>query len=930
MPFKSENFPRRRAFMMLLRSMILSLALPSISAMAQDAGNGIHVGDAKVYDERELTLMLDSLNQSIQGKNFIDQSKLAAALGNVQGFQNTDTSFSVFANGAVGPQAASVFANNLPASGASAATPPLTATPPSTSPTVSININPAGTATTPTAATTGGPTGFGPSLPTLPTLQAAPNFNPNFGPSGGDLLTDEVNLTYQMFNLSMLLSRSLTDRTYRDPSGTGHSRLHAVVGFDIDIEPDNHAKDAVAVVEVTASMSRCNPNPSTKKDCIKEADRPVVVAMMPEQGSHNAATLTQSANSFGGALAAQVFSAGVSAQKRSQTFYLYRDIDTLAMQEPEADPLSNALHFGWQFRPVLGRHTVDAGLRHMMAVLSLPAVDEAKEQEIKDGLAARYLDIHVKTHWVRYEGSTQTTTMHDGFFKHVPPRVQEFDQATLKVPMTGQYQADLEPHITEIEWLPTDGLNGVAVIKGRNFFLGTTVRIGNKPFTGKNDGLTLKSDTEIELALPLTAAVTGGVLSGRYGDAVPLVKDAFIPYKQQPLLRGIHAYPQGPDGAQIIAKMVILPPDLPGTTKVVCRKNDLGEMLTTDEKGTPLALDDGRPANLASLPQVNPGDIGENPLMLINGVPVTVPPIVEWNRGIVDSCTKEGYPPGSRYLDVTAFVSAKDIMKGSALVTVAFPLRGLDWVSSGFYYQKALNIVRAGSSTNAKLIITSNDPGDCLCDGWSVQLDQCEIPLTPDSGAGPICSAPQKPDPAKPPSAIAPTLRCIDAVGKSKVSLDIDATQLKGYRQLLMVHRPGAVRSTCGKQPAATSSKPVTLAVDDTRLGAIPEAKPKPAQPTVTKGPIPASVQQYSSQTIELDGTDLDQIKTVLFDKTPLKIVNQDSGSLIVSIPPIMTKHPAVHDQIQLIPAEGDPVLVTLDVTANPSAPKLIATTKEK
>ena len=98
MPFKSENFPRRRAFMMLLRSMILSLALPSISAMAQDAGNGIHVGDAKVYDERELTLMLDSLNQSIQGKNFIDQSKLAAALGNVQGFQNTDTSFSVFAN----------------------------------------------------------------------------------------------------------------------------------------------------------------------------------------------------------------------------------------------------------------------------------------------------------------------------------------------------------------------------------------------------------------------------------------------------------------------------------------------------------------------------------------------------------------------------------------------------------------------------------------------------------------------------------------------------------------------------------------------------------------------------------------------------------------------------------------------------------------
>ncbi len=153
----------------------------------------------------------------------------------------------------------------------------------------------------------------------------------------------------------------------------------------------------------------------------------------------------------------------------------------------------------------------------------------------------------------------------------------------------------------------------------------------------------------------------------------------------------------------------------------------------------------------------------------------------------------------------------------------------------------------------------------------------------------------------------------MDAVGGSKLSLDISATQLKDYKQLLLVHRLSQSTAACGVQ---------LTNIDDTRLGAIPDAKPKPPAPSITKGPQPASVQQYSSQTIEIDGTNLDQIKTVLFDKTQLKIVNQDAGSLIISIPRSMTQKPANHDQIQLISDQNDPVLINLDVTANPSAAK--------
>lgn len=133
--------------------------------------------------------------------------------------------------------------------------------------------------------------------------------------------------------------------------------------------------------------------------------------------------------------------------------------------------------------------------------------------------------------------------------------------------------------------------------------------------------------------------------------------------------------------------------------------------------------------------------------------------------------------------------------------------------------------------------------------------------------------------------------------------MDIAAAQIKDYKKLVLVHRGDN-------------------GIDKTRVGTIPDAKYKPPAPKITKGPEPASVQQYSSRTIELDGTDLDQIKKVLFDKTELKIVNQDAESLIISIPRSMTQKPASHDQIQLISDQNDPVLINLDVTANPAAPK--------
>jgi hypothetical protein len=393
--------------------------------------NGIHVGQPKVYDSRELTLILDNLSQQLQNKNFVDPKALAAALGNIQGYQNSDFSFGAFGNGAVGSQAASVFA------GAGAgSTSPANSSGTSTTPTVTINVAPtlnAGTgaaSATPAAATT---TPLGPQAPALSTLQTPPTYTPTFGSNGSDLLSDEVNLTYQLYNVRMLLDRSLTDRLHGKDA-----RLQAVVGFDVDLEPDKDAKNAAAIVEVTAQMSL--PTPASA-NC-DSSGRLSLVALMPEEGSHNAATLSQSAVGLGGAIASSVFSFGVAGQKRSQNFYLYRDMDTISFENPATN--GTPLKFGWQFRPVLGRKSVDPGMRHMLVVVGLPCSDAGSE--------VPKITTHLVTRWERYDSKTQTTSLKRF---HGADKVESDFDAT-DVPPTQSSQDRLKPQISKVTWIPTD------------------------------------------------------------------------------------------------------------------------------------------------------------------------------------------------------------------------------------------------------------------------------------------------------------------------------------------------------------------------------------------------------------------------------------------------------------------------------------------
>jgi hypothetical protein len=479
--------------------------------------NGISVGAPKVYDNRTLTLMINSLSQALQAQQqgYMDQKSVAAALQNLQGSSSTESDTSLSVNGP--PSLATTVQKVLNTGVVSSTGAPL----PNTTTT---------TATQSRAAVT-------PTAPTLDTVPALTGFNPNYGTNASDLMNDQVNLTYQLFNLRMVLDRALSDRLYKDPNdpkvGDNSTRLQAVLGFNVTIDPPRTAKDAVAVVEITLK--------STNRQALS------LVTLMPQEKTYNSAALSSKSNAFGGAAAAGAFQVGGAARKRSQIFYLYRDNDTLSYERMTSD--RTTIVFGWMFRPVLGRKSVSPGLRQLFAVAALPNVD------CKSGLNCPVAIVKstVRTYWKQYDRATLTSFEHRDANRAsefwyglsmglAKPQifddlryVNETDYGDVEVYPSSYYQKQLQPQVDAVTWRPTGSKNIILSARGNNFFTGTRIALGDKTYD-ESSGLTLKSDQSFDLLTTVDALVSGpGTVMGRYDNGVPLI-NLKIPQK---LMRGI-------------------------------------------------------------------------------------------------------------------------------------------------------------------------------------------------------------------------------------------------------------------------------------------------------------------------------------------------------------------------------------------------------
>jgi hypothetical protein len=481
----------------------------------QQQPNGISAGRPKVFDNRTLTLMLEALNDQLRNVQVIDQKTLSAALGLQQGFSSTEFT-------------SNLTATTLPIPGLKQETV-----------TKSGNVDSSGkplpdttqkTSTTSREAVT-------PQVPSLETPTGVTGFNPSYGESAGDLFSDQVNLSYQIFNLRMLLERSLSDRLLMK----GQPRLQAVLGVNVTLDPPRTANDAVAVVEITVEAAD-HPEP----------DGLSLVSLMPQEKTYNSAAVSTKSNSFGGAAVVKMVSVSYNQRRRSQVFYLYRDTDILAYERTEKDE-PNKVVFGWMFRPVLGRRSVSPGLRQMFAILALPA---------EDGDAAHKLKATVKTYWKKYDRGTMTSFKNAdanrakrfGFgvslglnkpeiFEHRYENKVEY--ADIEVKPTTTYEEDLRAKVDDVAWQPIGSKTVLISVKGKNFFTDTKVSVGDKIYASAADGFLLKSTQSFDLTTTLDALASGpGAVLSRYGRAVPLL--ASVPAGWPPngmAIKGVDVHP---------------------------------------------------------------------------------------------------------------------------------------------------------------------------------------------------------------------------------------------------------------------------------------------------------------------------------------------------------------------------------------------------
>jgi hypothetical protein len=482
------NWTSRRAAAAIAAVLLACLAAAQESAAPacppHPGARGIVVGVPKAFDNRTLNIMLDSLNDSLSRLNFLDRKTILDAVGAVQGSSTSESANAFTIQGNPTPSITS----------STGATPGTTVTTPSVTPAIPWSSD----------------------MATIPS--ALSDMQYKMGSS--DILSEQMDLTYQLFNIRMLLDRSLSDRLLWNANGVSN-RLQTVIGVNVSIDPPRDAENAAAVVEVTLYFEGGK---------YTGAQRPSLVAVMPQEHTYNAAALSSKANAFGGAAVVKMLSVGFSARRRGQVFYLFHDNDTVSFERP-TDVNQGTMTFGWAFRPVLGRKSVSPGSRQMFAVVSLPKSDE-------DGTANPVIlkaDVHA--YWRKYDPKTLTTANSREIrpldkLAHVlslgtrltyPPGGRtEMCEYPIEVPLTGSYVEALTPEVTSVTWQPIGAKRAVVSVRGRNLFQGTKVAIGDKVYDGTSPGLRLMSDQGLDFQTDLDALGSEGSILGRYGTSVPL------------------------------------------------------------------------------------------------------------------------------------------------------------------------------------------------------------------------------------------------------------------------------------------------------------------------------------------------------------------------------------------------------------------------
>ena len=429
--------------------------LRAAEKIEERTSNGIFVGSPKVYDDSSLQLMLNSARARLATIQAIDQTGLLSRIGAVTGASLNQSSLAFSVTGA--PIPGSVVTANAPTGNT------VVSTEDGGSTVTTTNLPVAGTVTThpqqnPTLPAA--PSGGGVALPT------------SYSVSALDALSEQMQLTYEIANLQLLLEGSLNDRYVKNMRLV---KPRTTLGFPITITSLPQYKNAVAIVEVQVTNADRNFERTSTSN-----DKPSVTALLPREKTYNVAALTDKMTSIGGGLVTQVINAGFSYIKGRKNYYIVQDQDTLAnMLAPDtAAPHTTA--FSWEFRPVLGQSFVKAGMKQTFVQLSAPL----------EAAANCFGTIAVKTYWRRIDRKT-------GVLKEViPESFSDVQHIEPEIPIF-----DLTPLVQQVDY--DDLGNGqVRVNVVGNFLGGTYIRVGNSSYREGSPGF-VPELTRIQFVAPV-------------------------------------------------------------------------------------------------------------------------------------------------------------------------------------------------------------------------------------------------------------------------------------------------------------------------------------------------------------------------------------------------------------------------------------------
>jgi hypothetical protein len=410
------------------------------------ADNGLSVGAPKVYDTRTLVLLLDQLREQLRTLRTIDQERLARTAGSTQARRANEHEWKA----AVGAPDETKDASSKE-----------------------------------TGAKPGESAGDAEAL----------------NASAFDVLADQIALSYEIFNLEMLLERALSDRVH-----DGAPRRQAVLGFTLSVQPPWCATNCAA---------RAAFNVRDK------AGRPIsLVALFPQERADT--VIAQNRRKWGGAAGGALHSVKVLAagSHRKESSAIQRDPEMFAFED-RGSTAGDGPTFGWQLRPARGRKSVTPGLRQVFAILALPSddrIDSTDDQEVS---------VQTVTSWRRYRPRTQTVTDSPGWRWWFTGRSVDALSAaeSVAVPSTANLQAQLSPKIDAITWRRTGANTATVMINGQNLFAGTSVIIGGRLLDSRSPELMIHSDQKLTMLVPMSALLTcQAVLNGRYGGSVALEK----------------------------------------------------------------------------------------------------------------------------------------------------------------------------------------------------------------------------------------------------------------------------------------------------------------------------------------------------------------------------------------------------------------------